>query len=190
MDSGLGAIGRKTMQRFIKESLAFLRLERPGVNVLILGAIFYILGFHFQQNGIGQLVFENGLLRFLVGCFFYAIPALLYRNSSLFKSAQLAKISQSISACLCVIMTFLMLGNLLGIMFGFSGIFSHAKMNPSGQLMGVYERENPGFAPGDSGQCRYLIQQNRVFPGVLRNEVKLGEEVCLLKGNSFPLDLQ
>ncbi len=190
MDSGFGAIGRQIIKRVIKESLAFSRLERPGTNALVLGVVFYILGFHFQQNGIGQLVFENGLLRLFAGCFFYAIPVLLYRNSSLFKSAQLAKISQSISACLCVIATLLMLGSLLGIMFGFSGVFSHVKVNPSGQLIGVYEREDSGLTPGDNGRCRYLIQQSRVFPGVLRNEVKLGEEVCLLNGNLFPPDLQ
>jgi hypothetical protein len=190
MDSGLGLIGRKIIQRFIRESLAFLRLERPGLNVLILGAIFYVLGFHFQQSGIGQLVFENVWLRFFVGCFFYSIPGLLYLNSSLFRSVQLVRMSQSLFACLCVIIAFLMLGNLVGIMFGFSGILSHTKISPSGQLMGVYERENPGFAPGDSGHCRYLIQQSRVFPGILRNEVKSGGEVCLLKGNPFPPDLQ
>jgi hypothetical protein len=190
MDSGLGSIGRKIIKRFIAEALAFLRLERPGVSALVLGVIFYILGFYFQPNGIGQLVFENVWLRFFAGCFFYFIPVLLYLNSSLFRSVQLARTSQSISACLCVIIIFLMLGNLLGIMFGLSGIFSHAKMSSSGQLMGVYEREDPGFTAGNNGRCRYLIQQSRVFPGVLRNEAKLGEEVCLLNGNPFPPDLQ
>jgi hypothetical protein len=63
-------------------------------------------------------------------------------------------------------------------------------MTPSGQLIGVYEREDPGFTAGNNGRCRHLVQQSRVFPGILRNEVKLREEVCLLKGNPFPPDLQ
>jgi hypothetical protein len=127
MDSGWGAIGRKLVKQFVQGFLAFLRLERPGINTLLLGAIFYILGFHFQLEGIGQFSFENFWIGFFAGCFFYCIPVLLYLNSALFRSVQLTSISRIISGCLCVIMAFSMLGSLLGIMFGLSGTLIHTK---------------------------------------------------------------
>jgi hypothetical protein len=63
--------------------------------------------------------------------------------------------------------------------------------SPGGQMTVLYERTTAKMVPGeDINYCRYLIHQRRIFPGILRNEAKLGEEVCLRRGESFPLELQ
>jgi hypothetical protein len=164
-------------------------IAHPSWNAIGLILIFWFLGWHFEPETIGKLQFENEGFGFLAGCFYYFIPVLLLANSFLFKREWIVILSAVPSGCLSVLMVCVLF---LGWCFGASSAFIRQTVQPDGQITRLYERLDPGWMASDNRYCRYLMLQTRVFPGILRNEFKIGPEVChgKLERSSFPNNLK
>jgi hypothetical protein len=184
MDSGLGSIGQKWLKWIRRMAIGCFRrcVTHPTENILGLVLIAYILRFHFRPNEVGQLLFESDWLNIVAGYFFFMIPALALLNSFLFRQ-QWKKI---VSLVLSSILTSYMMLVLFAIAaFGSDTSLIRRTTPPDGQMLALYQRAEFG-GPGDTKHCRYIMQQRRVFPGILRNET-IGGESC---NQPFPPDLQ
>jgi hypothetical protein len=191
MNNGLGLIERKIIKQVRRIEIGFFRrrITHPGENALGLILIFYILVFQFQfQTGTDdRFVLENNQLRLFVEYSVYALPPLSFLNSFLFRKALWKR---TVSAVASFIMVWWML-ILLFISWFVDVTLIRQTNNPDGQMIALYERKDSlSVTPGDNQRCRYRVRQHRVFPGILRNEARLEEEVCRFSGGSIPPHLQ
>jgi hypothetical protein len=193
MNSGLGSIGRKWV-KWIKRMVigSFRRLaKRPGVNALCLLVIFYILNFQFEVQATtgGRFIFENRQLGLFAQYSVSVIPILLFINSFLFRRVWKIVVSAVASSMLTIYMLFWLM-----LWMAFADFDDTLPMrqttSPDDQITTLYHRTTSKMVFGeDVKHCRFLVHQRRVFPGILRNEHVRGE-VCLLRGERFPPELQ
>jgi hypothetical protein len=192
MNSELGSIGRKIINPVRRIAIGSYRrrVNHPGENALGLILIFYILvfQFQFQTTTDNRFVIENNQLRLFVEYSVYALPWLSLLNSYLFRQASWKR---TMNAVVSFIMVWWML-----IWLFFSWMVGNITLirqtnAPEGQIIALYERKDFALLPGDgTWYCRYRIRQHRVFPGILRNETRLEQEVCSSSSGSIPPDLQ
>jgi hypothetical protein len=184
MDSGLGSIGRKWVKWIRRMAIGYFRrcVTHPTENILGLSLIAYILHFHFRPNEVGQLLFESDWLNIFAGCFFFIIPVIGLLNSFLFRQQWKKIMSVVLSS---ILTSYMMLALFAIAAFGSDTSLIRRTTTPDGQMLALYQRAEFG-GPGDTKHCRYIMQQRRVFPGILRNET-VGGESC---NSPFPTDLR
>ncbi|MEH1813107.1 MAG: hypothetical protein V7K26_19855 [Nostoc sp.] len=155
--------------------LVISRLDTPSDNLdaIIISLIPLIL--NWDLNWSSKVVFEFDLLNKITTLYFYITPLLLLINSFLFKEDLLKFFSILVAVffgCLVLFMFIvqLALGNHINLV--------ERVECPNGKIFSVYENFEPSFITSDDAICRFELQQDRIFIGVIKNIKEVGEKKC------------
>ncbi|MEH1940306.1 MAG: hypothetical protein V7L01_08840 [Nostoc sp.] len=151
------------------------RLDRPSENLvfIIISLIPLIFNWHFDWSS--RIIFEFELFNKISTLYFYITPLLLFINSFLFKEHLLKFFSILIAGffgCFIFLVFFVQLavGNHINLI--------DRVECPNGKIFSVYESFEPSFITSDDAICRFELQQDRIFIGVLKNRKEIGEKEC------------
>ncbi|MHC5857418.1 hypothetical protein [Nostoc sp.] len=155
--------------------LLISRLDRPSDNLVVIIISLIPLIFNWDLNWSSKIIFEFDLFNKITTLYFYITPLLLFINSFLFKEDLLKFFSILVAGffgcfILFVFIVQLALGNHINLV--------ERVECPNGKILSVYENFEPSFLTSDDAICRFELQQDRIFIGVIKNSKEVGEKKC------------
>ncbi|MGV0105455.1 hypothetical protein NSTCB13_04190 [Nostoc sp. DSM 114160] len=177
----------KLLKNFWRWIRLFLisRLDRPSDNLEVIIISLIPLIFNWDLNWSSKIIFEFDLFNKITALYFYITPLLLFINSFLFKEDLLKFFSIVVTGffgcfILFVFIVQLALGNHINLV-------ERVKC-PNGKIFSVYENFEPSFITSDDAICRFELQQERIFIGVIKNSREVGKKECQVNTRepSFP----
>ncbi|MDM9583318.1 hypothetical protein [Nostoc sp. GT001] len=167
----------KLLKKFWRWVRLFLisRLDRPSDNLVVIIISLIPLILNWDLNWSSKIIFEFDLLNKIIRLYFYITPLLLFINSFLFKENLLKFFSIIVAGfvgcfILFVFLIQLALGNHINLV--------ERVECPNGKIFSVYENFEPSFLTSDDAICRFELQQDRIFIGVIKNIKEVGEKKC------------
>lgn len=155
--------------------LLISRLDRPSDNLVVIVISLVPLILNWDRNWSSKIIFEFDLFNKITTLYFYITPLLLFINSFLFKEDLLKLFSFLVAGffgcfILFVFIVQLALGNHINLV--------ERVECPNGKIFSVYENFEPSFLTSDDAICRFELQQDRIFLGVIKNSKEVGEKKC------------
>ncbi|MHC5825551.1 MAG: hypothetical protein ACYT04_59300, partial [Nostoc sp.] len=150
------------------------RLDRPSDNLVVIVISLIPLILNWDANWSSKIIFEFDLFNKITTLYFYITPLLLIANSFLFKEDLLKFFSMLVAGFFGCFILFVLIVQFLG---NHLNLVERVEC-PNGKIFSVYENFEPSFITSDDAICRFELQQDRIFLGVIKNIKEVGEKEC------------